>query len=168
MFERKFTFYRRVRTQQSPDRVFSAVEQALRQTVGGSVRRIANTFHVDSGTNNLNFAFIGDLDAEVVLTQPEPYTIDMSGTVTLRPNTFFWIMGIGGFFCLWFLWGFSVLYFVMDPRVNYQRALDAVDLEATVRLAQPYGVSEAMVLDDLEAPPIQSFSKPKPPKPPRR
>ena len=135
--------------------------------------RNANTFRVSSGTNNLNFAFIGEVDAQVVLTQPEPHTIDMSGTVTLSPNVFFWITGIGGFFCLWFLWGFNVLFFVIDPRANYQRALDAVDLDGTSRLRsqpQPYGVNEAIVVDDFERPPTQSYpkAKPSPPKPPRR
>ncbi len=95
-------------------------------TVGGSVERHGNTFLVRSGTANLNFAFMAETLAEIVLTQPAPGIVDVQGTITLTPNTFFWIMAVTGAFCLWFLWGFNVLYFMMDPRPSYQSALDRV------------------------------------------
>jgi hypothetical protein len=137
---RQFTFYRRIKTDRPPDVVFTAVEQALRITVGGTITRNANCFHILNGTNNLNFAFIADVSAQVTLTQPAPQIIDMHGMITLKPNAFFWIMGITGLFCLWFLWGFNILFFVMDPRANYQTALDRVDLGLDgVPPIQPYG-----------------------------
>ena len=138
---RQFTIFRRIKTDRSPDVVFNAVEQALRLTVGGAVTKNANRFSIQNGTNNLNFAFIADVSAEVSLTQPAPDTIDLHGTITLKPNSFFWITAITGFFCLWFLWGFNILFFIMDPRANYQTALDRVDLGLDgVPPARPYGV----------------------------
>ncbi len=125
---RQFSIYRRLTTTESPNVVFDAVEQSLRQTVGGSIERHGNTFRVRNGTMNLNFAFVAEVYAEISLTQPAPGFVDIQGTVTLTPNAFFWIMGITGLFCLWFLWGFNVLFFVMDPRPNYQLALDRVRL----------------------------------------
>jgi len=139
---RQFTVYRRAVTTLPPDRVFAAVEQSLKMTVGGSVVRNGNTFLIDNGTLNLNFAFVANVNAQVMLTQPAPNTIDINGTVNLSPNTFFWIMGVLGFFCLWFLWGFNIFYFMMDPRVNYQLALDRADLSGNVSgtpPVQPYG-----------------------------
>ena len=140
---RQFTFYRRATTTLPPEAVFAAVEQSLKMTVRGSVSRNANTFLIDNGTLNLNFAFVANVNAQIALTQPAPDTIDMHGTVTLSPNTFFWLMGILGFFCLYFLWGFNIFYIMMDPRVNYQLALDRVDLTgntAGTSPVQPFGV----------------------------
>ena len=123
---RQFTIYRRLTTTETPQVVFDAVEQSLRTSVGGSVVREGNTFRVFNGSKNLNFAFVADVNAEIVLTQPTPGVINLNGTITITPNAFFWIMAITGAFCLWFLWGFNILYFVMDPRANYQLALDRV------------------------------------------
>lgn len=125
---RQFTVYRRLNTNEPPEVVFNAVEQSLRLTVGGSIERHGNTFRVRNGTNNLNFAFVAEVNAEITLTQPAPEIVDIQGRITLAPNAFFWIMAVTGAFCLWFLWGFNVLYFVMDPRANYQTALDRVQL----------------------------------------
>jgi hypothetical protein len=126
---RQFTVYRRLQTSAAPEVLYEAVEQSLRRNVGGTIQRYANTFRITNGTQNLNFSFVADLTAEVTLTQPAPGIVDLNGTITLTPNTFFWIMGIVGLFCLWFLWGFNILYFVMDPRPNYQAALDRVSTE---------------------------------------
>ncbi|HET8773365.1 MAG TPA: hypothetical protein VFP80_06230, partial [Thermoanaerobaculia bacterium] len=126
---------RRFTTDEPPEVVFAAVEQSLRLHVGGSIERHGNAFRVRNGTMNLNFAFVAEVNAEIALGQPAPGFVDVQGTVTLSPNTFFWIMAITGLFCLWFLWGFNVLYFVMDPRPNYQAALDRVQLSPQA----PYG-----------------------------
>jgi hypothetical protein len=133
---REFTVYRRITTSEPPDVVYSAVEQSLRMTVGGSVMREGNTFRVVNGKNNLNFGFVAEISAQIALTQPAPGTIDIAGTVTLSPNAFFWICAIAGFFCLWFLWVFNIFYFVMDPRPNYQSALDRVQFGPA---AAPFG-----------------------------
>lgn len=125
---RQFSVYRRAVTTLPPDEVFAAVEQSLKLTVGGTVMRNANAFLVDNGTLNLNFAFVANVNAQIMLTQPAPNTVDIHGTITLSPNTFFWVVGVLGLFCLWFLWVFNIFYFMMDPRVNYQLALDRADL----------------------------------------
>ena len=135
---RQFTVYRRFATNEPPEVVYAAVEQSLRLHVGGSIERYGNTFRIRNGTNNVNFAFVADVNAEVVLTQPAPGIVDVSGTITATPNAFFWIMGVTGLFCLWFLWGFNVLFFVLDPRPNYQNALDRVQLTLPNPHA-PYG-----------------------------
>ena len=129
--DRRFTVYRRIKTTQPADQVFAAVEDSLRIAVGGTIHRVENTIKVIDGTNNLNFSFVGDLSAEITLTQPSAGVIDMAGTITLKANAVFWICGIVGLFCLWFLWIANVLYFTMDPRSNYQTALDRVDLPQT-------------------------------------
>lgn len=116
--------------------MFDAVEQSLRTNVGGTIVRDANVLRVINGTKNLNFGFVADVTAEITLTQPGPGIVDVHGTINLAPNTFFWIMGVTGFFCLWFLWGFNILYFVMDARPSYQAALDRVPTEKD---APPYG-----------------------------
>jgi hypothetical protein len=134
---RQFTVYKRLATTEPPNVVFDAVEQALRVTVGGSISRDANTFRIFNGTNNVNFSFVAEVAADVALTQPAPGIVEINGTITLTPNTFFWIMGVAGFFCLWFLWIFNILYFVMDPRPQYQTALDRVHLPGTA--AAPFG-----------------------------
>lgn len=134
--DRTFTVYRRLSTNAPADQVFAAIEQTLHSTVGGSIQRDHNAFHILNGTNNLNFAFAGDLSAIVTLTQPSPGVIDIHGTITLKPNTLFWICAVGGFFCLWFIWGINLLYFVMNPSSNYQMALDRVQLP-TVGNAPP-------------------------------
>ena len=125
---RQFTVYRRLHTNEPPEVVFAAVEQSLRVTVGGSIARHANTFRIIGGSNNVNFAFVADIAADVTLTQPAEGIVDISGTITLTPNTFFWIMGVTGLFCLWFLWIFNLFYFTMNPQPNYQLALDRVSL----------------------------------------
>ena len=126
--ERHFTVYRRITIGQSPDQVFAAVEQSLRSTVGGSTQRVENSFHVQNGTNNLNFAFVGDLSAVVTLTEPSEGIIDINATITLKPNTVFWVCAVGGIFCLMFMWFVNLMYFILDPRPNYQMALDQIDL----------------------------------------
>ena len=123
---RQFTVYRRIHTTEPPETVFTAVENSFRVTVGGAIERHGNMFRIRNGTHNLNFAFVAEVNAEITLTQPAPGLVDVYGTITLSPNAFFWIMGIAGLFCLWFLWVFNVFYFVMDPRPNYQTALDRV------------------------------------------
>jgi hypothetical protein len=125
---RQFTFYRRLHTNEAPEVVYSAVEESLRVTVGGAIERYGNVLRVRAGSNNLNFAFVAEVNAEITLTQPAPGLVDIQGIVTLAPNAFFWICAVAGLFCLWFLWFFNVMYFVMDPRVNYQLALDRVQL----------------------------------------
>ena len=125
---RQVTVYRRLHTNEPPEQIFTAVEQALRITVGGAIERHGNTFRIRQGINNLNFAFVADVYAEVTLTQPAAGIVDVHGTVTLTPNTFFWIMAVVGFFCLWFLWIFNLFFFTMDPRPNYQTALDRVQV----------------------------------------
>jgi hypothetical protein len=134
---RQLTVYRRLTTSEPPEVVFNAVEQSLRSTVGGSVERHGNTFLVRNGTANVNFSFMADVYAEVSLTQPVPGIVDVQGTITLTPNTFFWIMAVTGAFCLWFLWGFNILYFVMDPRPTYQSALDRVRFDDPSALGDP-------------------------------
>ncbi len=126
--QRSFTVYRQLSTTAPAEQVFAAVEKSLRLTVGGSVHREHNSFHVQNGTNNLNFAFVGDLSAVITLTQPSPGIVDMNGTITLKPNQTFWVCAIVGAFCLWFMWGVNFLYFIMDPRNNYQMAIDRVEL----------------------------------------
>ena len=65
--------------------------------------------------------------------------VDVQGTIALTPSTFFWIMAVTGAFCLWFLWGFNILFFVMDPRPNYQAALDRAQVELDAPLTgDPY------------------------------
>lgn len=133
---RQFTIYKRLATTAPPNVVFDAVEQALRTGVGGSISRDANTFRIFNGANNVNFSFVAEVNAEVALTQPSAGVVEINGTITLTPNTFFWIMGIAGLFCLWFLWIFNILFFVMDPRPSYQTALERVQLPGT---NVPYG-----------------------------
>jgi hypothetical protein len=137
---RQLTVYRRLQTNEPPEVVYSAVEQSLRLNVGGTIERYGNTFRVRNGTNNVNFAFVADITAEIVLSQPAPGIVDLHGTITLTPNTFFWIMAVTGAFCLWFLWGFNILYFIMDPRTSYQLALDRVQLALPNPQNAPYGV----------------------------
>ena len=126
--DRQFTAYRRITTNQPPDRVFAAVEQSLRSTVGGFIQRIDNSFHIQNGTNNLTFAFVGDLTAIVTLTQPSQGVVDINAVITLKPNALFWFCAIVGFFCLWFMWSVNLMYFLLDPRSNYQLALDRIQL----------------------------------------
>ena len=137
---RQFTIYRRLQTTDAPATVYDAVEQSLRMNVGGTIERYGNTFRVRNGTKNVNFAFVAEFTADITLTQPAEGTIDITGTITLAPNSFFWIMLIVGFFCLWFLWGFNVAYFVIDPRTSYQMALDRVQLGLPNAQNPPYGV----------------------------
>ncbi|HEX7831702.1 MAG TPA: hypothetical protein VF787_18755 [Thermoanaerobaculia bacterium] len=126
---RQFTVYRRLHTTEPPNVVYDAIEESLRLTVGGAIERRGNTFFITNGTKNVNFAFVAEFTAEISLTQPAPDIVDVQGTITIRPNTFFWVSLVIGFFCLWFLWVFNVFYFVMDPRMNYQTALDRVQLK---------------------------------------
>ena len=138
---RTFTVYRRLPTNAPAELVFSSVEQSLRTTVGGSIERVANAFHVNNGTNNLNFAFAGDLSAVITLTQPSPGIVDINGAIALKPNQLFWICAIVGAFCLWFLWGINFQYFIIDPRNNYQVAIDRVQVlppTSTPHTAGPY------------------------------
>lgn len=125
---RNFTAYRRLHTDEPSEVVFAAVEESLRLTVGGSIERFGNVLKVKNGSANLNFAFVAEIHADVVLTQPAPGLVDVQATITLNPNAFFWICAVVGLFCLWFLWVFNLFYFVMDPRPNYQTALDRVQL----------------------------------------
>jgi hypothetical protein len=133
---RQFTVYRRLTTSESSEAVFEAVEQSLRNTVGGAIERHGNVLRVKNGNRNLNFSFVADINAELTFTQPAPGMIDVQGVITLTPNAFFWISGVAGLFCLWFLWAFNVMFFVMDPRANYQMALDRVNLKDE---APPFG-----------------------------
>lgn len=126
---RQFTVYRRLHTTEPPNVVYDAIEESLRLTVGGAIERRGNTFFITNGTKNVNFAFVAEFTAEISLTQPAPDIVDVQGTITIRPNAFFWVSLVIGFFCLWFLWVFNVFYFVMDPRQNYQTALDRVQLK---------------------------------------
>ena len=134
---RQFNVYRRLTTNEPPSVVFDAVEQSLHTRVGGSIERHGNTFRIRNGTINLNFAFVAEVYAEITLTQPADGIVDIQGTITLTPNTFFWIMAITGAFCLWFLWGFNILFFVMDPRPNYQAALDRLSLDVPSTAGDP-------------------------------
>ena len=141
--DRHFTVYRRLTTEHPPDQVFAAVEQALRSTVGGSIQRVDNCIDIQNGTNNLNFAFVGDLSATVILTQPSPGLIAVNVTITLKPNSLFWICGVVGLFCLWFMWAVNLMYFILDPRSNYQMAIDRIQLPPIggnpVPPPKPYG-----------------------------
>ncbi|MBA2113270.1 hypothetical protein [Bremerella alba] len=138
---RHFTVYRRVQTTKPPEQVFESVEHSLRSTVGGDITRNGNVFKIFNGNQNLNFGFAADIYATVTLLEPSPGTLELNGEITLEPNQLFWIMAILGFFCLWFLWAFNILYFIMDPRINYQLALDRVNLEeGTASAGKPFGV----------------------------
>lgn len=126
---RQFTVYRRLHTTEPPNVVYDAVEESLRTTVGGAIERRGNMFHITNGTKNVNFAFVAEFTADITLTQPAPDIVDVQGTIIITPNTFFWVSLVVGFFCLWFLWVFNIFYFVMDPRLNYQTALDRVQVK---------------------------------------
>jgi hypothetical protein len=80
-----------------------------------------------NGTNNLNFAFVADVSAVITLTQPSPGIVDINGTITLKPNATYWVCAIAGLFFL-IPWAVNFLYWIMDPRTNYQIALDRVEL----------------------------------------
>ena len=139
--DRTFTVYRRLATEHRAEQVLAAVEHSLRSTVGGSIRRDQNTFYVTNGTNNLNFAFVGDLSAVITLTQPSPGIVDVNGTITLKPNGVFWICAVAGL-CIIFSWGINLMYFILDPRNNYQMALDRIDVLPNTGPApppKPYG-----------------------------
>jgi len=90
-------------------------------------RREHNSFYVQNGTNNLNFAFVCDVSAVITLTQPSPGLVDINGTITLKPNTIYWVCAIFGLFFS-FPWVVNFLYWIIDPRTNYQMALDRVEL----------------------------------------
>ena len=124
--DRRFTVYQRVSTEKPADDVFNAVVHSMQLTVGGQVTRNGNVVTVVNGTQNLNFAFMSELRADIVLTQPTPGVVDINGTIVSTPSTFFWICLIVGFFCLWFLWLFLILFYTCDPRTNYQTAVDRV------------------------------------------
>jgi len=128
MIDRHFTFYRRLQTDEPPEQVYAEIEQALRTTVGGSIQRIDSVFHIQNGINNLSFSFVGDLSATVSVSQPSAGVVDLNGTITLRPNALFWISAVTGALCLWFMWLMNLMYFILDPRVNYQAALDRIQI----------------------------------------
>ena len=133
---RQFTVFRRLHTSAPANVTFDRVEQSLRLNVGGTITRYANTLRVVNGTQNVNFAFVAEMTAEISMTQPAPGIVDVHGTITITPNTFFWIMAIVGLFCLWFLWVFNLFFFIMDPRPSYQAALDRISTEND---PPPYG-----------------------------
>lgn len=124
--KRSFTVYRQLSTTAPAEQVFAAVEKSLRLTVSGTIRREHNSLYVQNGTNNLNFAFVADVSAVITLTQPSPGVVDINGTITLKPNATYWVCAIAGLFFL-IPWAVNFLYWIMDPRNNYQMALDRVE-----------------------------------------
>lgn len=127
---RRFSVFRRVTTHASHEEVMNELESALRSTVGGSIYREGNAFQIYCGNNNLSFGFTADVNAYVIVKSVSEETYEFDAQITLQPNQLFWITAIVGIFCLQFLWIFNVFYFVIDPRTNYQRALDRVSLPA--------------------------------------
>ncbi len=128
---RHFSVYRRVKTDASHQRVMDELEDALRNTVGGTLIREGDAFQIYDGNNNLPFGFVADVNASVIVKKVSDDTWELDAQITLQPNQLFWITAIVGIFCLQFLWVFNVLYFVIDPRTNYQKALDRIDLSAS-------------------------------------
>ena len=124
---KEFTVHRQLSTTATAEQVFAAVERTLRLTVSGTIRRDHNSFYVQNGTNNLSFAFLAELSAVVTLTQPSPGIVDINGTITLKPNGTYWVCAIIGLF-VWPIWAINFPYFIIDPRNNYQIALDRVEL----------------------------------------
>lgn len=125
--QHSFTVYRQLSTTAPAEHVFAAVERSLRLTVSGSVRREHNSFYVQNGTNNLTFAFVCDVLAVITLTQPSPGIVDINGTITLKPNAICWVCVILGLI-FWFPLIVACLYWIIDPRNNYQMAIDRVEL----------------------------------------
>jgi hypothetical protein len=124
---KEFMVQRQLPTTAPAEQVFAAVERSLRLTVSGTIHREYNSLTVENGTNNLSFAFFADLSAVITLTQPSPGIVDINGTITLKPNTTYWVCVIFGLF-FWPIFFANFLYFIIDPRNNYQMALDRVEL----------------------------------------
>lgn len=123
---RHFSIFRRVKTERSLEQVMDKLEEALRSTVGGSVMREGDAIQVYDGNNNLSFGFVAEVNALVTVKTVGDDTYEFDAQITLQPSQLFWVTTIAGIFCLQFLWVFTVLYFVIDPRTHYQKALDRI------------------------------------------
>ena len=125
---RQFVVFRRITCGRSIDDVMRAAEYSLR-SLGGSVYRSGSTITIRNGTVGVSFPFVADFDARMTVLERGSGVYDVECSITMIPNTVFWICAIVGFFCLWFLWGVNVLYFVVDPRSPYEQALQRLEME---------------------------------------
>ena len=117
--------FRRITTDRPYAEVFEATEDALRR-VGGVLYRSGDGFTIQNGNAGISMAFTADIYATVTVRQREQYIFEINCSITVKPNTMFWVCGVGGFLCLWPLWIVNVFYFMIDPLPTYQRALDQI------------------------------------------
>jgi hypothetical protein len=140
-FDREFMLQRRLATSANPSHVFMAVEEKFRSSVGGVVSRVGNKVFTIGGAVNTNLFGVAEIYSEVTLTQNLAGYVDIDCKIRLTPSGLFWVFGIGGFFCLLFLWIGNILYFTIDPRMAYLTALNQInpDVVNPVEPAKPFG-----------------------------
>lgn len=117
----------RVSTAAPLDVVMSATLQALRQLGGQAAQTSPNTIKITNGNENVQFAFIANINADINI-QPFPGGYDITSYIKTTPNLLFWICAIVGFFFLWFLWIVCLLFFFVDPSSQYMRALNSIQI----------------------------------------
>ena len=123
----QLTLYREITTSKPFNEVMDATEESLKR-LGGVLQRTENAFNILNGKSGVSMSFVAEINARVTVRQKSEGKYEIECNIDKRPNAFFWVCLIVGFFFLWSLWIFNGLYFAVNPLPIYQTALDNIEV----------------------------------------
>lgn len=126
---RQYVAFRRIYTSASLEDVQKACESVLQQ-LGGSLLTPYPTIKIADAKAGSGLAYATNIEASAFVQSKGDSCYEILCQIRITRNAVFWIGALLGLLIVFF-WFFPISYFLYDPSLAYQRALDRIELPPT-------------------------------------